>query len=211
MASGSLLPGDQLIGKEILGGQFCLDVGCGSTDNTAFCDGSSLIDPMTQPQTDTRDLRNALGRFATGIAVVTAVDLDGQPIGLTVNSFSAVSLDPALVLWCLDNASNNIEAFRQASHHAINILSVDQQALSNRFATWPVDRFAGLPSQPGAGGAPLFSGCCATFEVINETVHAGGDHTIFIGRIVRYTENTELAPLIFYAGQYRKLVDVQED
>jgi flavin reductase (DIM6/NTAB) family NADH-FMN oxidoreductase RutF len=197
----------------MLCGQFCLDAGCGSADNTAFSDGLSLIDPMTQPQpqTDTRDLRNALGRFATGIAVVTAVDLDGQPIGLTVNSFSAVSLDPALVLWCLDNASNNLEAFRRASHHAINILSVDQQDISNRFATWPADRFAGMPGQPGAGGAPLFSECCATFEVINETVHAGGDHTIFIGRVVRFTENPELAPLLFYAGQYRKLVDLQED
>ncbi|MCA1938417.1 MAG: flavin reductase family protein, partial [Dechloromonas sp.] len=91
---------------------------------------------MTQPQTDTRALRNALGRFATGIAIVTAIDPDGHPIGLTVNSFSAVSLQPALVLWCLDNGSHNLEAFRKASYHAINILSAEQQDLSNRFATW---------------------------------------------------------------------------
>ena len=99
---------------------------------------------MTQPQTDTRALRNALGRFATGVAIVTAIDPDGQPVGLTVNSFSAVSLDPALVLWCLDNNSHNLAAFRKASHHAINILAANQQELSNRFATWPADRFAGL-------------------------------------------------------------------
>lgn len=162
---------------------------------------------MTQPQTDTRALRNALGRFATGIAIVTAIDPDGHPIGLTVNSFSAVSLQPALVLWCLDNGSHNLEAFRKASHHAINILSTDQQDLSNRFATWPADRFVGLPWQPGAGGAPVFPDCCATFEVANETVHAGGDHLIFVGRVEKFSETPALAPLLFHAGQYRKLAD----
>ena len=162
---------------------------------------------MTQPQTDTRALRNALGRFATGVAIVTAIDPDGQPIGLTVNSFSAVSLDPALVLWCLDNNSNNLAAFRKASHHAINILAANQQELSNRFATWPADRFAGLPWQTGIGGAPVFRGCCATFEVANETAHAGGDHTIFVGRVERFGERVDLAPLLFHAGQYRALAE----
>lgn len=162
---------------------------------------------MTQPQPDTRALRNALGRFATGIAIVTAIDPDGHPIGLTVNSFSAVSLQPALVLWCLDNGSHNLEAFRKASHHAINILSVDQQDLSNRFATWPADRFVGLPWQPGAGGAPVFPDCCATFEIANETTHAGGDHLIFVGRVEKFSETPALAPLLFHAGQYRKLAD----
>ena len=166
---------------------------------------------MTQAQTDTRALRNALGRFATGIAIVTAIDPDGHPIGLTVNSFSAVSLEPALLLWCLDNGSHNLEAFRRASHHAINILSVDQKDLSNRFATWPTDRFVGLPCQPGHGGAPVFPGCCATFEVANETAHASGDHTIFVGRVERFSETPELAPLLFHAGQYRKLAEAQDD
>ena len=160
---------------------------------------------MSLPQTDTRALRNALGRFATGVAIVTAIDPDGHPIGLTVNSFSAVSLEPALVLWCLDNGSHNLEAFRRASHHAINILAASQQDLSNRFATWPTDRFVGLPWQAGAGGAPVFPGCCASFEVANETVHAAGDHSIFIGRVEKFTENTELDPLLFFGGRYRHL------
>ena len=162
---------------------------------------------MTHPQTDTRALRNALGRFATGVAIVTAIDPDGQPIGLTVNSFSAVSLDPALVLWCLDNNSHNLAAFSKASHHAINILAANQQELSNRFATWPADRFAALPWQAGIGGAPVFPGCCATFEVANETAHAGGDHTIFVGRVERFGERVDLAPLLFHAGQYRALAE----
>lgn len=163
---------------------------------------------MTQPVTDTRALRNALGRFATGIAVVTAIDLDGKPIGLTVNSFSAVSLQPALVLWCLGSNSANLEAFRKASHHAINILAADQQDLSNRFATWPTDRFAGLPWHGGYGGAPVLEGCCASFEVANESEVPGGDHSIFIGRVERYAENPDLAPLLFHAGQYRRLAEL---
>ncbi|MCE1181027.1 MAG: flavin reductase family protein [Rhodocyclales bacterium] len=160
---------------------------------------------MTTAQTDTRALRNALGRFATGVAIVTAIDPDGQPIGLTVNSFSAVSLDPALVLWCLDNGSHSLEAFRRASHHAINILAAEQMDLSNRFATWPVDRFAGLPWQAGLGGAPVFPGCCAVFEVANQSQVAGGDHTVFIGQVERYTDNPAPAPLLFHAGQYARI------
>lgn len=165
---------------------------------------------MTQSQTDTRPLRDALGRFATGITIVTAIDPDGRPIGLTVNSFSAVSLEPALVLWCLDNTSANLEAFRRASHHAINILSAEQEDLSNRFATWPADRFVGLKWHAGTGGVPVLAKCCATFEVANETAHIGGDHTIFIGRIARYTETPALPPLLFHAGQYRTLADPEK-
>ncbi len=161
-------------------------------------------------QTDTRALRNALGRFATGVAVVTAIDPDGHPIGLTVNSFSAVSLSPALVLWCLDNRSHNLEAFRRASHHAINILAAEQQDISNRFATWPTDRFAGLDWQPGVGGAPVFPGCCAHFEVANENAVPGGDHTIFIGRVENFAETESLAPLLFASGRYRRLADTPE-
>lgn len=165
---------------------------------------------MSQIPTDTRALRNALGRFATGIAVVTAIDPDGRPVGLTVNSFSAVSLNPPLVLWCLDNASQNLAAFSRASHHAINILAADQQDISNRFATWPTDRFAGLDWQPGAGGAPVLGACCASFEVANESIHAGGDHSIFIGRVEKYSEAPDLSPLLFHAGKYRWLAEFRD-
>lgn len=160
---------------------------------------------MSEIQDDTRALRNTLGRFATGVTIVTAIDPDGQPIGLTVNSFSAVSLNPPLVLWCLDNISHNLEAFRRASHHAINVLAAGQVDLSNRFATWPVDRFAGLHWRAGAGGAPLLTDCCASFEVINESCQAGGDHSIFVGRVVNFSETPDLAPLLFHAGQYCQL------
>lgn len=160
---------------------------------------------MTLPQQDPRAFRTALGRFATGVAVVTAIDPDGQPIGLTINSFSAVSLEPPLVLWCLDNSSKYLAAFNQASHHAITILAADQQDLSNRFATWPTDRFAGLHTVPGAGGAPVLPGGCASFQVINQTQVDGGDHTIYIGRVEQFEDHAERAPLLFHAGRYAQL------
>lgn len=156
---------------------------------------------------DGRVLRDALGRFATGVAVVTAIDADGRPVGLTVNSFAAVSLAPPLVLWSLANGSHNFEAFRHASHHCVNVLAASQVDLSNRFATWPTDRFAGLQWHPGCGGAPRIAGCCAHFEVCNETQHPGGDHLIFLGRVVRFEQNAELAPLLFHGGRYRFLAE----
>lgn len=160
---------------------------------------------MSDSAFDARALRNALGRYATGVAVVTAISPDGQPIGLTINSFAAVSLVPPLVLWSLDNQSQHLAAFRAASHHAINVLAADQEAVSQRFATWPVDRFSGLDWQPGLGGAPVLADGCAHFEVANETQHAGGDHTIFIGRVARLSESPAREPLLFFGGRYRAL------
>ncbi|MBL8421078.1 MAG: flavin reductase family protein [Dechloromonas sp.] len=162
---------------------------------------------MIENEDENRSLRNALGRFATGVTIVTAIDPDGHPIGLTVNSFSAVSLNPPLVLWCLDNSSHNLAAFLHASHHVINVLAASQLDLSNRFATWPVDRFAGLRWHPCSGGAPLLHGCCASFEVANEAAHAGGDHTIFVGRVEKFSETPGVPPLLFHGGQYRALIE----
>ena len=160
---------------------------------------------MSQAPFDSRQLRNALGQFATGIAVVTAMGADGKPLGLTVNSFAAVSLEPPLVLWCLDNRSASLDAFRQASHHAINILSAGQLELSNLFASRAEDRFGAIDWQAGLGGAPLLPDCCARFEVANETQHAGGDHTIFIGRVERLEVAGDRAPLLYHASGYRYL------
>lgn len=157
---------------------------------------------------DSRALRNSLGRFATGIAVVTALDPDGHPVGLTVNSFAAVSLDPPLVLWSLAQSSNNLEAFRRASHHCINILAADQIDISNRFATWPVDRFAGLAWRPGLGGAPRLDGCCASFQVRNGIQYPGGDHLIFVSEVECFDQTPDLPPLVFHGGRYCRLTEV---
>lgn len=161
--------------------------------------------PPNSPAEPDRALRTALGRFATGVTVVTAIDTDGHPIGLTVNSFAAVSLEPPLVLWSLHNSSHNFAAFKRVEHYCINVLAADQQAISNRFATWPVDRFANLPWQPGLGGAPVLEGCCAWFEVANHSQIPAGDHHTFFGQIERFRADTAKAPLVFFGGQYQVL------
>jgi flavin reductase (DIM6/NTAB) family NADH-FMN oxidoreductase RutF len=146
-------------------------------------------------------LRNALGQYATGVAVVTTLDSQGRPTGLTVNSFASVSLDPPLVLWSLAQNSTCMAAFEACSHFAVNVLTAEQVALSNRFATTGLDRFADLAWTPGLGGAPLLPQVGAVFECRTEARHPGGDHTIFIGRVERFSHG-EVPPLIFHAGRY---------
>lgn len=153
-----------------------------------------------------RALRDALGAFPTGVTVVTALGPDGRPMGLTVSSFNAVSLDPPLIVWSLALGSPNVEAFRAVAHYAVNVLAADQQALSERFAVRNTDKFAGLEVTPGLGGAPLLPGCCAWFECRNEAQHGGGDHLIFIGRIERFRQSPK-APLVFHGGRYCALRD----
>jgi flavin reductase (DIM6/NTAB) family NADH-FMN oxidoreductase RutF len=146
-------------------------------------------------------LRNALGQYATGVAVVTTLDAEGRPTGLTVNSFASVSLDPPLVLWSLALSAACLATFENCSHFAINVLTADQVAISNRFATNGIDKFAGVEWSAGLGGAPVLKDVGAVFECRNEARYAGGDHTIFIGRVERLAHG-EAAPLLFHAGRY---------
>lgn len=154
---------------------------------------------------DARGFRDALGKFATGIAVVTAQAPDGQLIGLTINSFTSVSLEPPLVLWCLADTSPNLEAFRTCSHYVIHILAQDQEALSQHFATRQEDKFATIPWQPGLGGAPLLPDCCARFEVANSQQYPGGDHLILVGEVQSFSAEEAVNPLLYYSGNYRTL------
>lgn len=159
---------------------------------------------------DCRAFRDTLGCFATGVTVITALapngEKSGEPIGLTISSFNSVSLDPPLILWSLSAESPSLESFRSASHYVVNVLSVDQQEISNRFAARSGDRFAGVPVRQSAHGAPLIDGCCAWFECANELQHAGGDHLIFVGRVERFTQGEATSPLVFHGGRYRELL-----
>lgn len=157
-----------------------------------------------------RDFRNTLGRFATGVTVVTALAADGEPIGVTISSFNSVSLDPPLILWSLSLHSPKLEAFRNASHYAINVLASGQQALSDRFAARRGDRFADLPRHVGEAGVPLLDACCAWFECSHEAHYAGGDHLIFVGRVEHFAQG-EAAPLIFHNGCYARLAATDGD
>ncbi|GHT99224.1 flavin reductase [Betaproteobacteria bacterium] len=151
-----------------------------------------------------REFRHALGRFATGIAVVTLKTAQGR-IGLTINSFNSVSLNPPLVVWSLAKTSPSLAAFEASEYYAINILSADQEEISKRFASKQVDRFAGLTVDEGLGGAPLLPGASARFQVRNTTRHDGGDHVVFIAGVEKFDYAPERDPLLYFGGRYRRL------
>jgi flavin reductase (DIM6/NTAB) family NADH-FMN oxidoreductase RutF len=150
--------------------------------------------------------RSALGRFATGVCVVTTVDADGNSWGLTVNSFSSVSLNPPLVLFSIDQGATSHDVFVGAEGYSVNVLSADQEALSNRFAMErDTDRFAGVPqSHTRAGEGPLIDGCLCHIVCDLERAVPGGDHTILIGRVRRIavSEDPDKRPLLYYSGDY---------
>lgn len=156
-----------------------------------------------------RPLREALGTYPTGVTVVTARAPDGRPVGLTVNSFASLSLDPPLLLWSLANRSPNLRAFRTASHFAINVLADHQAELAKRFATPTVaNKFDGIALrhelQPGADLAPLLDGTVAHFVCASRDAIETGDHTLFIGRIEHHWQG-EGDPLVFHGGRFGSL------
>ncbi len=162
---------------------------------------------MNQPYQysfDARSFRDALGEFATGVAVVTARGADGQPVGVTINSFASVSLEPPLVLWSLGLQSPSLAVFESCSHYAVNVLAADQTEFSQRFAQSQSDKFAGIESRTGASGVQLLPGCSAWFECRNEMRYPGGDHIILVGHVESF-HREEKPPLIFHGGRYRRL------
>lgn len=155
----------------------------------------------TPVRIDPRQLRNALGRFATGVTIITTRAPDGKLEGLTANSFAALSLDPPLVLWSLNRKSPSLASFEQSGFFAVNVLSASQIDQSHRFATPSQDKYEGVSFDVGLGGCPLLSDPLATFECETEAQLDGGDHFIFIGRVNRIAVR-DGEPLIFSGGQY---------
>ena len=150
-------------------------------------------------------LRKILGNFATGVTIVTTCDRAGQPYGVTVNSFTSVSLDPLLVLVCLHNQMAGLNTFLESKVFAINILSAKQAHLSDHFARPGVDRTRYL-NWSGDLGAPLIRGCLACLECKLESTFPGGDHTILIGRVAKGRLSREPRyPLLFYGGRYHEI------
>ncbi|MDP6708355.1 MAG: flavin reductase family protein [Alphaproteobacteria bacterium] len=147
--------------------------------------------------------RQALGRFATGVTLVTTIDREGRPIAVTVNSFSSVSLEPPLVLFSLARAATRFADFEAAGRFAINVLTAEQQELSDRFARSGQDLLDGVPHRLGAHGCPLIEGALATFECRTEARHDGGDHDIFVGAVDAIANTEADGPLLYYCGRYR--------
>lgn len=148
--------------------------------------------------------RRACGRFATGVAIVTTLDAAGAPYGVTVNSFTSVSLDPPLVLFCLDRGAQALAAFSANNPFVINILDQSQRDLSQRFAARLPDRFAGLDYRTGLTGAPILHGSLAILECRHQAALDGGDHLIFVGQVLS-VEACDGDPLLYFAGAYRHL------
>jgi flavin reductase (DIM6/NTAB) family NADH-FMN oxidoreductase RutF len=158
------------------------------------------MDPM---DFDTRAFRQALGLFPTGVAVVTAGE--GTHIGITVNSFTSVSLDPPLVLWCIDKHSDRFGAFTQAKSFTISILGTAHQEVSSRLAGQGSHHLDGLQLLPTEIGPPALGDALAIFECVREAMHEGGDHAILVGRVVRFGRREAGAPLVYYQGRYGAL------
>jgi flavin reductase (DIM6/NTAB) family NADH-FMN oxidoreductase RutF len=150
-----------------------------------------------------RSLRDLFGHWATGVAVVTTVDSVGRRVGLTVNTFAALSLDPALILWCLDKNSDNLEAFDEAKYFAVTVLKADQKELGLKFAAQE-ERFQDTLAFKGDNGMPVLEGGIAFMECTRQSVVDAGDHVIIIGRVTRFG-TSDGDPLMFYKGQFENL------
>lgn len=153
---------------------------------------------------DTRDFRRALGKFATGVTVVTTRegDGDGEHYGVTASSFNTVSMDPPLILWSIDKGAYSLDAYRDAEHFVVNVLGNDQVEVSNRFASRGEDKFAGIGIEEGLGGAAKVKGAAAHFECRTWNIYEGGDHLIIVGEVVRYSYRDEGSALVFHNGRY---------
>lgn len=157
---------------------------------------------------DAKAFRQSLGEFATGVAVITAQGSGEELIGMTMSSFNSVSIDPPLVLFSVDRRANSLPAMLEAKGFAVNVLAREQEHISNRFARALSDKWAEVKRSVGHASAPLITGALAHFECEPYANHDGGDHVIFLVRVLRHAVRPgNPAPLIFFRGRYRDLVD----
>jgi len=150
---------------------------------------------------DPKDFRRALGMFGTGVTIVTTRAENGEPVGITANSFNSVSLEPPMVLWSLAKNARSLPVFQSADTWNVHILSNEQEALSNRFARAGEDKFSGLPLDSEAAHAPLLQDCSARFRCKTAFQYDGGDHIIFVGEVTDYDANPH-PPLLYVTGGY---------
>lgn len=155
---------------------------------------------LDEPQLDPKALRNAFGDFATGVTVVSMLDAAGKPTGVTVGSFTSLSLSPALCLFSLDKSQVSCRWIREGEEFNVNILSADQQDCAWQFAKPLEDKFEGVGWSPGRNGLPVIDGALGHFECQKWDIHDGGDHIIVVGKIT-YFERVGGEPLVFFRGK----------
>ena len=178
-----------------------IDSSTGSFDFSAVAPGAHVAPQLA------RDFRDVLGRFASGVTVVTAAAGSG-PVGLTCQSFSSVSLEPPLVAFLPARTSRAWPMMRAAGHFTVNLLSADQEELSDQFAAKGVDKFAGVGwSAAPATGAPRLDGCLGWIDCAIHAVHAAGDHYIVLGRVQELVVGEAEEPLVFYRSAYHRLAE----
>lgn len=153
---------------------------------------------------DAGDFRQALGRFATGVCLVTVDDPELGPLATTVNSFSSVSLEPPLVLWSIQNSSDHLAVYTECQHFGISVMSADQGAVSGQYAQRGGHSAQAEHFTTGPQGEPRLIGALAHFSCATYAVHPGGDHQIIVGEVMQF-ESMDADPLIFYSGGYRAL------
>jgi flavin reductase (DIM6/NTAB) family NADH-FMN oxidoreductase RutF len=156
-------------------------------------------------QLQTWHLKQAVGSFTTGVTVITTCDDEGTRYGLTANSFASVSLEPPLVLFCVDQRAPSLSGFNRSRHFAINVLAASQETLARQFARSASDKFAGVHWRTGIFGAPLLDGCIAHIECKMEHRLPSGDHEIIIGRVHR-VQTYPGEPLIFHRSRFGGVV-----
>ncbi len=150
------------------------------------------------------DYRRVMGHFCTGVVVVTA-EVDGQPLGMTCQSFVSVSLDPPLVLFCPAHSSTSWPEMSRAGKFCVNVLADDQRAISERFAVSGGNKFQDVAWSPSEHGSPRLDGCLAHVDCTIESVHEAGDHDIVVGRVRDLVVSRSTSPLLFFQGRFASL------
>ncbi len=160
-----------------------------------------MFDEMTDPK---KMLRNAFGQFASGVTVVTLLDDQGRPTGITMNSFSSLSLDPALLLFSVGKEQVSCRWFNSCTNFVVNVLSLEQEATAWQFAKPLPDKFEGIEWHQGSTGLPVLTGCLATFECRKWEMYEGGDHMIVVGEVLDLSTR-DGAPLVFHEGKMSRI------
>ena len=157
---------------------------------------------MNTPDFDKAKFRKTLGQFATGVTVITTLGADERRVGVTVSSFNSLSKNPPMILWSLGKSAYSLPAFQQADFFNVHVLGAEQGALSRCFSNPGADKFNGIKTQKGLGGAPVLPEHAALFECKTAHLYEGGDHIIIVGEVIKFSCNNT-TPLVFHRGQYR--------